>query len=82
MDPSNGVPLAVFLTFINVWAARQFGAPSSEASGADACRRVGILLMAGGATACLSHVWTDILKVRPLQRGLMATSALSEVADV
>lgn len=57
----DGIPLAIFLTFMNVWGAIQFGVPIWEAWGDVPAPRVGILLLAGIAFACLSHVWAQVL---------------------
>ena len=81
---NDGIPLAVALTFMNIWATWQFGVPILKVWGADPLKRAGILLMAGVASGCLCHAWAQILKIRQIQRSLMTTSApsLSEGADV
>jgi len=57
----HGVPLAVILTVMDVWATLQFGVPIWSAWGLDPIARVGILALAGIASASLCHVWAQIL---------------------
>lgn len=83
MNPIDGVPLALFVTFMDVWATGQFGVPLWRDWGADPFWRVGLLLMAGGFSATLCHAWAQILKIRRFQQSqLLFTPPAVEVADV
>jgi hypothetical protein len=54
----DGIPLASFLTFMNIWVAVLYGPSLWQAWGGAPLARIGILLLAGGATFTLMNVWS------------------------
>lgn len=76
VNSRSGVPLAAFLTVMNIWVVLQFGVTTWAIWGADPLRRIGILLLAGTASATLCHIWAQVLCLRRFQ--LNAISALTK----
>lgn len=57
----DGIPFAIFLTFMNIWVVLLYGPSLWQAWGGCPWARVGILLLAGGAASTLTNVWSLIL---------------------
>ncbi len=77
----DGIPLAMFLTFMNVWGTWQFGVPIWCAWGCDPSKRVGILLLAGVASASLAHAWAQIISLRRLPSNVKAPHTIRSMED-
>jgi len=81
---TNGIPLAVLLTIMDVWVTLQFAPPIWEAWASAPFKRICILLLAGTASASLCHAWSQILAIRKLTETHMASlgTSASEASDV
>lgn len=80
----DGIPLAGFTTFMNLWVALMYGPQLWRAWGGDAIARVGLLLLAGGLASTLMNVWSLVVgKPSPRRHSTVPLTTLpTEAADV
>ena len=80
----DGIPLAGFTTFMNLWVALTYGPQLWQWWGGSPIAKVGLLLVAGGSASTLMNVWSLVIgKPSPGPRGTLPLTTLpTEPADV